>query len=348
MTDPVTPLIIPIVTYERVPQRFGGELRLHVRSFMPNSDTIVREIPETIGYGDDGREFIAKTLREALNVSQDIILAPVDHRAPHEDLLRAIASPDRVHRGAGLVSFELDTYRGTIAAHYFADGAIEVIEFVSTSERLFGVTVIENIRIQDRISLRLPAPPAALDAEYDDLVASFRDLVNPMIEDRFVLGEDDPHFDDQDPDFIAGSHAGLTELVTGLVLSWHGANGADSLGGVIYYRGLCPGLEERAGVSKPDCEGLAGAPDSLWRAIQAAFDDNRFNAWTVDYNDGLANRVSGWDREEDLIAILVDPNDLSAHERLAFLSGGQDKLRVWLAAKGFSETDIAEICGSKA
>lgn len=265
----------------------------------------------------------------------------------------AMASKDSLARDDYEVAFLLPSYRGNLVATFDELGRVKVnaVEFRVDFESHAHIAWLFDCWHMDREEISLTPAPAKLTDNLETLQRAFWTKVNPKFEDQWLDGEEDAFFTEQEePDFISGSPEELAEITRILVAAWFGKDGkVDGKAQINFPAGVptplpCDMGERYGRLVRSDCTGLDNAPEALWEALEKAHAENQFDGWIIDYNDGRHNRHSGYSHDRTFFAVDVDPDLMSAHERLELYSDAA-KARTWLTDAGFNTDQITEICG---
>lgn len=297
---------------------------------------------------------LAESVPAILNEEIEIILACEDVEGQFTDLqLCAMAAKGELTRDDYHVSFLLPSYRGNLIATFDELGRVDVkaADFKVDFEGRRNIAHIYDCWTMDRDDISLAPPSAKITDDLETLRQAFWTKVNPKFEDQWLDGEEDAFFAEQeDPEFTSGSRDDLTAVTMMLVAAWFGKDGRVDAKAEVSFPANVPeplpasATSRNSKLVRSDCSGLDGAPESLWAALMKGHAENQFTGWIIDYNDGRHNRQSGYDHDRTFLTVTIDPEAMSAHERIELYSHTSNA-RTWLQARGFNNDQIAEICG---
>lgn len=262
-----------------------------------------------------------------------------------EAALLTLASKDHTYRTETSVTAAISIHNGDLFVRAHDDLRIEMFNAEYRLEKTRNETlfVVSSFHELDDADLTLEHQAIPLDADADTIFETFWSEINPMLDDPFLCN-DDSYFEGEEVSWQTGSEAGLEEATRMLVFAWLAKEGKFDASVRIVYRANTD--HDRPGLEEDNCDGFDDPPAALTKALNRAFDENMFGGSTCEYNDGAYARQSGYSHYGETFSVDVDPEELSAHERIEVAAKSAETATAWLKERNFTAKEIAAICGT--
>jgi hypothetical protein len=264
-----------------------------------------------------------------------------DHDAKDIEVVDALLSGETVLVAEERIRFALNTNLGSLVVWIHDTGRVEISEVQARihQAKRDDVILFTEFDIYHAEDLGIEYQAVAKDTPHDELVELFWEEINPLYEDPYLNSHDGAL--ESDPiSFESGSNIELENAVQDLILAW-ATTGTEIDEVQVCFRSTEEESDE--GLDLDNCQGLDQAPKTLLKAFQAAFQENRFSGYEVEYNDGAHNRRSGYYKSPQTVFVTVEITVESAHERIVLHEHVNAKAKNWLQARGFTAEEIAEI-----